>query len=81
MALGSELPLLMADAQHAHSLEDAGDLEGAAIVYLKACAQLQYLMDVCVPRTQPDIAAVCDGLLAAWRARLEVRCCMQGGTA
>ncbi|GBF98627.1 ATPase AAA [Raphidocelis subcapitata] len=70
MALGHEIASLQAQAAQALDLEMAGALDAAASSYAKAASQLRYLLDVCVPRSQPDLAAVCANLLAAWTHRL-----------
>jgi hypothetical protein len=71
MVLCHDIASLQAEAAHALDLEVAGALAAAASSYAKAASQLRYLLDVCVPRSQPDLAAVCGNLLAEWTRRLQ----------
>jgi len=75
MALGDQIQAVQGDALQAIDLEVAGDLEGATTAYLKASSQLQYILDVCVPRSQSDLVAVCCGLLQTFSVRLQVCVC------
>ena len=72
MALGEDLHAVQAEALQALELEVAGQTHAAISSYTRATSQMQYLLDVCVPESQPDLAGVCRGLLGTWRARLQV---------
>ncbi len=74
MELLDELQSVQADALQGFQLEVAGDFEAASAAYVKASAQLQYLLDFCVPRSQSDLVVVCRGLLQTWALRFEVPC-------
>jgi hypothetical protein len=73
MIIRDEINALQAEALQAHRLELVGDLRGASGAYEKLCAQLQYLVDICMPSSQPDLAVTCRGLLRSYCGRAEVR--------
>lgn len=73
MALGDEIQAVQAGALQALELEVAGEVEAAGQLYVKVSSQLQYLLDVCVPHSQPDLVAVCRGLLQTYACRMQVR--------